>query len=442
MSVSCHPSRRPDDQAIGRSLERIRITVLIDSRSRIIRGRVLLAGEEESAARGLLAAFAWAAPDIAGMVNASAVLEAIANVLHWQAHSVFVLVVESGDPADLRCVLVRAPAERAERITDRLGSSLRLAGPAARRLVSAADGRARSQPETWDGSDAGPPWVCFEIRVAGELKWLLLVEGRGFTVAALDGVAAFARLAETCLTRIAERETLVADLVEQQAHSRRTIATERLSVLGEAAAVLAHEMRNPLGTISNALALLGRVNGADHPVALSIVRDEVGRLDTFVHDLLELARPVDPACRRVEVGRLVIATLDRARKELNGTHILVPPPATPEGAEITGDPALLALALANLVRNAAQASPRDSEIRVVIAAAASEVIVSVEDDGPGVATAMRERIFDPFFTTRPVGTGLGLSIVKRLVEAHGGSVRVGTSSSGGARFDLVFARSW
>lgn len=398
----------------------------------MIERKLLLAGEDESAARGLLAAFAWAAPDIVRSKSVTEMLEIVADVLHWQGHSVFVFAIESMDPVAIGRVLARTSAAR-------LGGPLRMAGPGAERLLRAADERPRSE-ETWDG-ELGPPWVCFKLRVAGGPTWLLVVEGRVFTTAALEAIAAFVRLTESTVTRIAEHEKLVAALAEQETRARIVIASERLSVLGEAAAVLAHEMRNPLGTISNALALLGRTDLADRGVALSIIGDEVRRLDALVQDLLQLARPVDPARRRVELGRLVANAIERSRKELNGTHVLVPPSAVPDDLVVAGDPALLALALENLIRNAAQASPPRSEIRVDIASLAAEVTLSVEDDGPGVAKAIQERIFEPFFTTRPVGTGLGLSIVKRLVEAHGGSVRVGSSRSGGARFDLVFARA-
>jgi signal transduction histidine kinase len=358
---------------------------------------VLLGGENERAARALLAAFAWAAADIAALAHGQAVLEAVADVLHWQGLSVVVVAVESREPVVVRRLDRRSGARTEE--------------------------------------------TSFVIRVGGRPTWLLVVAGEGLTTAALEGVAAFARLMETCLTRIAERETLASELARQEARTRTVIASERLSALSEAAAVLAHEMRNPLGTISNAVAVLHRPGSDDHPVALAIVHEEVGRLDMLVQDLLQLARPLAPASSCIELDGLVGVTLERSRRELKGTHVLVPPPPTSERVAVRGDPALLGLALENLVRNAAQAAPRGSEIRIAIEPRVAEVTVSVEDDGPGIALAAQERIFDPFFTTRPVGTGLGLSIVRRLVEAHGGAVRVGSSRSGGARFDLVFARS-
>ncbi len=386
---------------------------------------MLLEGEGESAARGLLAAFAWSAPDIGAMTSVAGVLGMVADVLHWHGHTVLVYSVGRKSPVVLECVLVRA--------VDGREAPPAKAGEAAADLLRAVEAGPLPHAEG-DG-------VTCAIRVGARIEWLLVASGVRLTRSAIDAVDAFARLAGTTLGRIADREAREADRLREEARARSTIASERLTVLGEAAAVLAHEMRNPLCTISNAVALLDRADPTGHPVARSIIRDEVGRLDALVQDLLQLARPVDPSCRRVELGKLIRATLERAQKDLGSTHVLVLPKSPADDVEVTGDPALLSLALENLVRNAAQASPPDSEIRVLVESQSREVTISVEDDGPGVATAMQERIFEPFFTTRAVGTGLGLAIVKRLVEAHGGSVRVGSSLSGGARFDLVFARA-
>lgn len=401
---------------------------------------MLLGGKDDGAARGLHAAFAWAAPDIAQMTRPTAVLEAVADAVHWQGFGVVVLAKPSADADDLECLVVRAKPNHPAPLAPRW----RITGTGAETLLAAAAENVRAHDAPWVSDDDREPWVCLPLRVRGTLTHLVVVLGDVFAAPTRAALTAFARFAEVTMNGIAEREKLIQELTRREAITRSAVASERFAVLGEAAAVLAHELRNPLCTIATAVALLDRPDAegpSEKGVARAIIREEVARLDGLVSDLLHLARPLDPSRRRVELGNLVRTTLERARKQLNGTHVLVSPSPLEESVEVTGDPALLALALENLLRNAAQAAPPASEIRVEIAPRPADVTVSIEDDGPGVNVAMQERIFEPFFTTRAVGTGLGLSIVKRLVEAHGGSVKVGASRTGGARFDLVFARS-
>lgn len=380
---------------------------------------------DRESARGLLAAFAWAAADVASLTCPSAVLATVADVIGWEGFSVFVFEPAEDGSLQLSRTHRRAEPDRIERLLRTLGDPPQIGA-----------GSAALDACGWEGE-----WTASTIDLPAASKGLLVVEGERLSRSDREAVAAFARLASGVLARLDERARLEMKLAHRAIADRSVIAAERLSALGEAAAVLAHEMRNPLGTIANALSLLRRPDGERDPLALNIVHEEVSRLDALVHDLLQLARPIDPTRRRVDLKQLVEKTVDRVQRSLGGTAPSLSLDAPTELVEVIGDPALLSLALENVLRNAVQASPPRSEIRVAVHVADEDVVVSVEDEGSGIAPALREEIFEPFFTTRAVGVGLGLSIVRRLVEAHGGSVRVGTSRSGGARFDLLLARS-
>lgn len=290
--------------------------------------------------------------------------------------------------------------------------------------------------ERWDGTPAVVPWCAAPILIAGEVGAYLVVEGAWLGVSSARVIKDFSALISSVLARLREVDALRGAL-DRHRQQQRVVAEERLTVLGEAAAVLAHEMRNPLGAISNAVALLERgLNPGGAP--LGIIREETGRLEALVHDLLQLARPLEPKRQRVALLQLAHSTLERMQRCGETTvHYVV---TSQEQPYVSADRGLLEVALENLLRNAAQASPVGAEVRLVISGDAAVARIAVEDDGPGVSPADHARIFEPFFTTRAAGTGLGLPIVKRLIEAHGGTVRFDSAVGRGARFELSLPR--
>ena len=204
------------------------------------------------------------------------------------------------------------------------------------------------------------------------------------------------------------------------------VRRERLAALGEIAAVVAHEVRNPLAVIFNALASLRKQKpvSADAAVLLDIVQEESERLKRVVGDLLDFARPHDLSLDTVPPSRLVASAAAAVR---NGdAENLVRVEADDELPNIRCDEHLLRQALVNLVTNALQAAGRTRPVHVRAfpqGTPVSAVCFSVYDDGAGISKEVGERLFTPFFTTRASGTGLGLAIVKRAVEAHGGEIR-------------------
>ena len=216
---------------------------------------------------------------------------------------------------------------------------------------------------------------------------------------------------------------------------------ERLAVLGRVATALAHEIRNPLGSISGSIQLL-RVNRAlsdeDQRLCAIIVR-EASRLNDLVTDMLNLARPQRPMLVCVDAAATAREVVELASQSGRAVSDVFVRYAGAERAPITADAAMFRQLIWNLVRNAVQASSAGSEVTVRIDLpldAGADVVLSVADHGVGLTEEAKERIFDAFFTTRAQGTGVGLAVVKRIADDHGFSIRVESESGRGATFSV------
>jgi two-component system sensor histidine kinase PilS (NtrC family) len=228
------------------------------------------------------------------------------------------------------------------------------------------------------------------------------------------------------------------DLTELRAMEEAVQRSKRLADLGEVAAGLAHELRNPLASISGCVELLRGAQGLSEEDGkiLGIVLRETGRLDALLTRFLEFSRPTPPERRAGDLAAVVAETLDMFAADpvaagLSLERALAPTPAS-------FDPDQLRQVLLNLLSNAAQAlrdAERGGRIRITCEPApGGGAVLAVEDDGPGIDPAAAARIFTPFFTTKARGTGLGLAVVQRIVDAHGGSVSLQTAPGEGARF--------
>ncbi len=220
------------------------------------------------------------------------------------------------------------------------------------------------------------------------------------------------------------------------------VRRERLAALGELAAVVAHEVRNPLGVIFNSLVSLRRVlkPQGDAAMLLDIVGEEADRLNRIVGDLLDFARPTEPSLQPEPLTSLVAGALDAAAALAGGSkvelrvHQVEPMPSVPVDAR------MLRQAILNLVINGVQAMPKGGAIDVYLSTEEKQgrklALIEVADNGPGVPPDLTERIFQPFFTTKAAGTGLGLAVVKRIVEAHHGELTLTSRPGEGARFTV------
>jgi signal transduction histidine kinase len=211
------------------------------------------------------------------------------------------------------------------------------------------------------------------------------------------------------------------------------VRRERLAVVGEMASVVGHDLRNPLGAVSNALFLLH--HSLDDDVTedqerhFHMAEREIAKASDIIGELSAFVRPGEPVLAPMDLGELVAEVLEVAGDRQG---IVV----TADVAPITllADRGQLAQVLTNLVTNACDAMGEKGSLRVEASAEGRFAVIRVEDDGPGIERALAERIFEPFYTTKHRGTGLGLAIVRRLVEGHGGSVRLDGDSSRGTRF--------
>ncbi|MFL5318503.1 MAG: ATP-binding protein, partial [Myxococcaceae bacterium] len=219
------------------------------------------------------------------------------------------------------------------------------------------------------------------------------------------------------------------------------VKQERLAALGELSAIVAHEVRNPLGVIFNAVASLRRLNRTDSDAGmlLDIVKEEADRLNRIVSDLLDFSRPTELALDSEDLDTLVresvsAALLGQGQGEASWDVVMELDPSLPR---VAIDRRLFRQALINLLANAMQAMPRGGRVFVQSRLDGPEAVrVAIRDEGPGVPEEVRSRIFEPFFTTKAKGTGLGLAVVKRIVEDHKGEVTLDSKPGEGATFTI------
>ena len=208
---------------------------------------------------------------------------------------------------------------------------------------------------------------------------------------------------------------------------------ERLALIGTMAAGVAHEVRNPLAAIRGAAQFVQREietaklpgESADY---LRLILGEVDRLDGVVESFLAYARPVEPKRKDVDLKAL-IADVVRLQPDASKVQVDVAADLPPAAA----DYALLSSAVGNVIRNAVEAA---GACRVRVRPEREVAAIVVEDEGPGIPEADRERIFQPFYTTKTKGTGLGLAIAQRVAEAHGGSIGLEAVEPRGCRFTI------
>jgi signal transduction histidine kinase len=208
-----------------------------------------------------------------------------------------------------------------------------------------------------------------------------------------------------------------------------------MAVLGHLAAALAHEIRNPLGSIAGSAQLLrtSRELSDEDRRLCEIIQRETARLNDLVTDMMDVARPRKPELVVVNATRTANEVVDLASKSGRGTDVHVVFDSE-EPLAVKADPAQLRQLIWNLVRNAVQASTAGGEVRVGVHDKDGNVELSVRDDGVGIEPVARERLFDAFFTTRSHGTGIGLAVVKRIADEHDFAISVDSERGAGATF--------
>jgi PAS domain S-box-containing protein len=231
------------------------------------------------------------------------------------------------------------------------------------------------------------------------------------------------------------------DLTERVALEERLREQGALAKLGEMAAVLAHEVKNPLAGIRGVVQVIGGrlpKNSTDAHMMTEIV-SRIDSLDGLMHDLLLFARPPRPKREPTKIDVLVRTTAELLQRDqaLAGVRVDISGSATP----VAVDPEMMKMVFQNLLINGAHAMESGGTIRVDIATVAEQCTIAVSDAGPGIPAELRDKIFAPFFTTKARGTGLGLPTAKRFIEAHHGQIVVDCPPSGGTTVTVCLPMS-
>ncbi|HKQ63122.1 MAG TPA: ATP-binding protein [Candidatus Polarisedimenticolaceae bacterium] len=229
---------------------------------------------------------------------------------------------------------------------------------------------------------------------------------------------------------------IVLDITEETEMRRRLVEQERLAAVGELAAQVAHEVRNPLAGIRGACEIM--VHPATDPerrrqVATELSR-QIDRLSRTVTELLQFSRPVEPRPEPVDLHELLEQVCRRLLDDPQSTALEVERDYSSGLPPVLADPLQLDQVFYNLVLNAAQAMEFRGTIRLRTQRTGPRVEARVSDTGPGFRPEIAAQLFQPFFTTRAQGTGLGLAIVKRILTAHGGTIEARAAAGGGAEF--------
>lgn len=227
------------------------------------------------------------------------------------------------------------------------------------------------------------------------------------------------------------------DLTPRMQLEERLREQTALARLGEMAAVIAHEIKNPLAAVRGAIQVIGGrlpAGSKDGPVVKEIVA-RLDALNDLIKDLLLFARTPQPRIGSVSILALMRMTLELLSKDPAFAGVAID--VSGDAPAIKGDAELLKIVFQNLLINAAQAMHGQGQIKVEIRAGETTHDVVVVDNGPGIPHEVRDKLFRPFFTTKARGTGLGLSIARRLLEAHGGTIAVACPDTGGTAVTIT-----
>jgi signal transduction histidine kinase len=230
-------------------------------------------------------------------------------------------------------------------------------------------------------------------------------------------------------------------MLEVRALEAEVLHRERLSALGNMAATVAHEIRNPLNAISMGLQ---RLKVEFHPTddrdqyfhLTELMFGEVHRLNSIVEQFLSLARPVEIKAEALPLTEILkeLAALEDSDAQRSNVRIRVI--AAPDLPPLKADPSHLTQVLLNLMLNGLQAMPEGGTLTLEAKTSNSNFLIAVTDTGTGIAAENEQRIFEPYFTTKAKGTGLGLAISRRIIEAHGGTITAANRLGGGCRLEI------
>jgi signal transduction histidine kinase len=317
-------------------------------------------------------------------------------------------------------------------------------------------------PRPGSAEDTKTAWIDEVLQLSSRDDWgpveeNPLLEANGFTIAYplrrdenVSGVllvdaasGSFTEDVRSVLEILAGQVAIAIEdsrLVEENVRLERKLAErERLATLGQMAATVAHEIKNPLSAIKS----IAQVMGEDETLSqeysrdLSLIVGETDRLGRSVTQLLSFARKELPAELPSRSQSLIqsVVRLFQVTAEKEGIRLII---KLDRDEELLGSAvSAIRVALSNLLLNALQANPRGGEVTLTQTTEDGELVITVQDNGPGIPEDLQQRVWEPFFTTKQRGTGLGLAIVRKRMEEAGGTARLlGSANGGGAKFEL------
>jgi len=224
---------------------------------------------------------------------------------------------------------------------------------------------------------------------------------------------------------------------ELEENQRQLMQSEKLAALGQIAAGMAHELRNPLTSIKILLySLIEEFNiNEKRPEDVEVIKGEIGKMEELIRRFLDFARPSSPVLEKVNVNEVIEGVISLFGYQMKENDIVLRMNLSPK-AEIMADKDHLRQLFLNLILNAIQAMPQGGELRIKTRISDGVLITTIRDTGGGIPKSIMDRIFEPFFTTKEEGIGLGLSIVDRIVKEHNGRIEVESTPGEGTEFKV------
>jgi signal transduction histidine kinase len=237
----------------------------------------------------------------------------------------------------------------------------------------------------------------------------------------------------------------VEDVTEKRSKEARLRRAESLASLTTLAAGVAHEIKNPLGSMGIHLQLIqkkiagkGCIEARDIEQHLAVIGEEVDRLNRIVVDFLFAVKPMDTVLEEGDINRVIAELIEFVRPELDQAGVVIENELSPVVPLLRIDARYIKQALLNLIKNAVAAMPGGGVLRVESRRSGDDVHVKISDTGAGIPEDIMDKIFEPYFTTKPFGTGLGLTIVFKIVKEHFGDISVESRSGAGTTVTMAF----
>jgi signal transduction histidine kinase len=256
-----------------------------------------------------------------------------------------------------------------------------------------------------------------------------------------QGAAQLPAVPETTISEVKELHHAYVEMIGALERSREQIVRAgKLAVVGEMAAIMAHEVRTPMGIVRSSAQLLERQPnlGEKERELIGFIISETERLNRLVTMLLECARPQPPDYRPHDLHAIIDGVLGLLASRAENSGVSLTREASSMEMVLDCDREQMMQVLLNLILNALSFVGVGGRVAVSTYRDAGAMWVSVVDDGPGIPESLRPRVFDPFFSRREGGIGLGLTIVQQIVQVHGGEINISESAWGGAAFNLRF----